>query len=67
MLCRLFGHQPEPGYYRDSKGGDCYGYLEVEKYVVDGIGRRHACVYAKCRWCGKRYQVGYIYLNNLDK
>jgi len=62
ILCKLFGHRPEPGYYGDGIDGDCNRYFEVEEYITDGIGRRHAKLYTVCRRCQKRYQVGMIHL-----
>lgn len=62
LICKLFGHTPEPGYYGDSRGGNYSGYLEVELDAMDGMGRQHARVYATCRWCGRRYQVGMIHV-----
>lgn len=67
LICKLFGHTPEPGYYGDSGNGDCHGYLQVELDALDGMGRQHARVYATCRRCGKRYQAGMIHVPRMKE
>lgn len=61
LLCALFGHRPEDGYYRDYGGGSSK-YLTVEPCGIDGIRREHANLKTECRRCGKMFIVGKIHL-----
>lgn len=58
ILCTLFGHQP-PVYTEGGYGGQ---YMAVLPHGIDGIGREHADVKAKCPRCGELYKVGMIHL-----
>jgi hypothetical protein len=61
ILCHLVGHQPPvystPGWYSP---GNEYGWLVPG--AVDGIGRQHALVKAKCARCGKDFTVARVHL-----
>ena len=57
ILCKLFGHIPDHGYYRERRGGSTQ-YFKVKGGHVDGIKREHWSLYGKCRWCNKEYHVG---------
>ncbi len=61
ILCTLFGHRSNEHVY---SGGE---YMHV-RYgpVVDGIGREHFDLYAKCRRCGKEYRAGRIHGHQID-
>ncbi|WP_289241666.1 hypothetical protein [Delftia sp.] len=56
ILCRLFGHKPRE---RDYSGGE---YMRVARGPVDGIGREHATLYARCLRCEQEYRAGQIHL-----
>lgn len=56
LWCRLFGHTLPKGYGRSPP------YLDITRHGVDGIGREHASLYAKCRHCDQSYHVASVHL-----
>ena len=62
IICKLFGHKPpvyaKKGWYSP---GEQYGYID-KNIVIDGIGRRHAEVYAECARCGKDFMLVRVHL-----
>lgn len=57
ILCKLFGHKPHEHTY---SGGE---YFRISTFrQIDGIGRIHATLYAKCARCGAEYRAGQIHL-----
>jgi hypothetical protein len=54
--CRLFGHKPQEETYSGAE------YMEVSPGAIDGIGREHATLHAKCARCNKKYRAGQIHL-----
>ena len=67
MLCVLFGHVPEYGYY-----GEGEGYFDVKGICVDGINSHHASLLCNCERCGENFKVGNIhipqeYVKNIPK
>jgi hypothetical protein len=56
LLCSLFGHKSRE---RDYSGGE---YMRVQLGEIDGIGREHATLYARCPRCDKTYRAGRIHL-----
>lgn len=61
-LCKLFGHRPGEGYYKDDEDGNCSSYFTIKMTQTDGIGRVHAYLHTTCRRCGQDYQVGMLHL-----
>jgi len=51
LLCRLFGHKLDP-----------YLYADIHTGAVDGIGREHASVHARCIRCSTVHQVAQVHL-----
>jgi hypothetical protein len=58
ILCEMFGHRPDQGYYKH----DGWGYFDVREGATDGIGRIHGDLYCECARCGVRYQVGKLHI-----
>jgi len=60
IVCKIFGHIT----YSQSTLHDHTGweYMDVKECGTDGIGRRHASIYADCARCHKRFRVGKIHL-----
>lgn len=56
ILCKLFGHKSRE---HDYSGGQ---YMDVRRDTIDGIGREHARLYARCPRCEKSYRAGMIHL-----
>ena len=56
LLCKWFGHRPEPG-WRGSPP-----YMKVIGGGIDGILRAHASIWHECERCGETYMIGYIHL-----
>jgi hypothetical protein len=57
ILCALFGHKSNEDVY---DGGQ---YVRIgSPQVVDGIGRHHATLYARCPRCGREYRAGSIHI-----
>jgi hypothetical protein len=56
ILCILFGHKPRE---HDYSGGE---YMQVSIGAVDGIGRVHATLRARCPRCGVIYRAGQIHV-----
>ena len=57
ILCWLLNHMPEDGY-----GGFGSRYFDIWGTETDGVGRVHAYLWTKCRWCGQKYHVGNVHL-----
>lgn len=49
MLCRIFGHKRDAGWWGDGLYGD------VVAGALDGIHRQHYAVMNNCDRCGRRY------------
>lgn len=60
ILCKLFGHKSSEHVY---SGGE---YMKVCRDTIDGIGREHARLYARCPRCEKTYRAGMIHLIQRD-
>ena len=56
IICRIMGHKFPSGYSKDVP------YLKIKNIISDGIGRKHAFLYACCDRCGKDYHVAYTHL-----
>ena len=56
ILCKLFGHKSSE---HDYSGGE---YMRLARGAIDGIGREHATLYARCPRCEKKYRAGQIHL-----
>ena len=56
ILCAIFGHRDRED---DYSGGE---YMNVIIGAIDGIGRKHATLYATCPRCGNSYRAGMIHL-----
>lgn len=52
ILCAIFGHKPQEHVHSGAE------YMRVMASGIDGIGRRHAWLYAECQRCGKEYSAG---------
>ena len=55
ILCCMFGHRSMDGIYGGAQ------YHTVHGSDVDGIGRVHLRLYAKCPRCGKHFASGVIH------
>ncbi len=55
FMCLMHGHALPVGY------GETPPYLEAEGGHIDGIGREHWRLFAKCRRCDERYQVANVH------
>ena len=53
IICKLFGHRPEEGYYKDDSDGNSSKYFEIGSIQKDGLGVLHASLWTKCRRCKK--------------
>jgi hypothetical protein len=63
LLCKLFGHIPNPGYgrlRRPINSGE--GYFDVKLAELDGVGTRHATLHTVCERCDEFYQIGRIHI-----
>jgi len=61
MMCEILGHKLPTGYCGSRP------YLRVGNNIItDGIGRRHASLYAFCDRCQEEYHVASIHLPNTD-
>jgi hypothetical protein len=58
ILCTLFGHKSLEGVYSGAE------YMRVLPTTIDGIGREHADLYARCPRCGCSYRAGRIHRPN---
>jgi hypothetical protein len=57
LFCHLFGHKPQEGVYSGAE------YMRWGSWgTVDGIGRDHRSLEAKCARCEKRYTAGKIHM-----
>lgn len=56
ILCKLFGHKSSE---HDYSGGE---YMRLARGAIDGVGREHATLYARCPRCEKKYRAGQIHL-----
>lgn len=58
IICQLFGHMPNRGYYRTEGGG----YFDLKIGNTDGIGCVHGWLYCHCERCGEYYNVGKLHV-----
>lgn len=62
LLCNVLGHKLPTGYCGAPP------YLRIGTNIItDGIGRRHASLYALCDRCDEEYHVASIHLPNDEK
>lgn len=61
IVCKLFGHGTQQGVHSGAE------YMRVEPFVIDGIGREHAYLRARCPRCDAYYTAGKIHLPARDK
>lgn len=54
--CSVFGHKPHECTYSGEE------YMRVVPGAIDGIGREHATLYARCPRCSSHYRAGQIHL-----
>jgi len=66
IICKMFGHRPEPGYYRD-RDYSYNSYFKVKYLTTDGINRHHARLETVCRRCKKTFNIGLIHIPNMEK
>jgi len=57
ILCTLFGHKSRE---HDYSGGE---YMRVRRGPIDGIGREHATLIARCPRCNREYRAGQVHLH----
>lgn len=55
LNCKLFGHVMPKGYAGDPP------YLEARGGSVDGIGREHWSLYARCDRCDDKFHVANVH------
>jgi hypothetical protein len=58
ILCRLFGHKRNIGWYGDGLYGD------IQLWGIDGVGRAHASIVAECDRCGETYTLARLHVNS---
>lgn len=57
LFCRLFGHKPQEGVWSGAE------YMRWGNWgAIDGIGRDHRSLEAKCARCEKRYTAGKVHM-----
>ena len=59
LMCFFFGHKMPKGY----AGGKPY--LNLSVGVIDGIGRIHGTIMAKCDRCGDCFDVCHVHIPEL--
>lgn len=37
-------------------------YFKIKDTTIDGMGQKHAYLWATCRYCGKEFNVGNVHL-----
>ncbi len=57
VLCAMFGHKRDRGWYGDGLYGD------VIPCGIDNVGRAHGYISAKCDRCGETYTLARLHLN----